>query len=241
MSEVTLSIVRELSKGDEGFKLYAITPYAYEYVRKATVKGVPGLARDFIAQALKSLSLRTLYRAVKAVLRADVLEGVKALVDYEVLRVRSACRGKLPLTSLMIHEVVTDALAAYSLCDVLADALSYIGRRGIPEPGVETRNAPHVVRCLREYLDPLNAVVATPFNKVGYQMAPSREAYEELVRSLPGRIIAMSALAAGYLRPREALSYLRSFRNYLRGAVFGVSRESHAVETFTLARQYLKA
>jgi hypothetical protein len=50
VSETTLSILREIRKTRkyENIELYAIVPYAYEYVRLATkVGGIPGLALMF--------------------------------------------------------------------------------------------------------------------------------------------------------------------------------------------------
>jgi hypothetical protein len=46
-------------------------------------------------------------------------------------------------------------------------------------------------------------------------------------------VIAMSVLAAGYLRIPEAREYVRSLPN-VKGVVVGVSKEEHASKTFKL-------
>ena len=53
VSETTLGILEAMRKKEEckGIELYAIVPYAYEYVRLATkVGGIPGLAKQMTKQ-----------------------------------------------------------------------------------------------------------------------------------------------------------------------------------------------
>jgi hypothetical protein len=76
-------------------------------------------------------------------------------------------------------------------------------------------------------------VIMAPFNKVGFQMNPSREECEEALRECKHDVIAMSTLAAGYLKPAEAYEYLFRLPN-IRSVVVGVSSKKHAEETFRL-------
>ena len=65
-------------------------------------------------------------------------------------------------------------------------------------------------------------------------MNPSRVACEKALAGLPANsVIAMSVLAAGYVNLPEAARYLKTLRN-LAGVVVGVSKETHAKETFHL-------
>jgi len=48
----------------------------------------------------------------------------------------------------------------------------------------------------------------------------------------------MSILAAGYLKPPQAIRYIHSLSN-LKGVVVGVSKEHHARETFKLLKERL--
>lgn len=65
-------------------------------------------------------------------------------------------------------------------------------------------------------------------------MNPSKLGCEKTLAEIPeSNVIAMSILAAGYLRIPEAIEYVHSLPN-LKGIVVGVSRESHARETFRL-------
>jgi hypothetical protein len=68
-------------------------------------------------------------------------------------------------------------------------------------------------------------------------MNPSREECEKaLVDVGAPSIIAMSILAAGYLKPLEAINYIKTLPN-LKGLVVGVSKEHHARETFKLLKE----
>jgi hypothetical protein len=76
--------------------------------------------------------------------------------------------------------------------------------------------------------------IAASFNKVGFQMNPSQKDCENALLSVScAEIIALSILASGYLKPSEAINYLRTLPN-LKGVVAGVSKERHAEETFKL-------
>jgi len=55
VSETTLSILKGLNQTNKKVDLYAIVPYAYEYVRLATkVGGIPGLAKNISKKILFS-------------------------------------------------------------------------------------------------------------------------------------------------------------------------------------------
>jgi hypothetical protein len=70
-------------------------------------------------------------------------------------------------------------------------------------------------------------------------MAPCREECEEALKSLYEPIlIAISVLAAGYLTPSEAIDYVAALPN-VKGVAIGISKESHARETFRLFKQKL--
>jgi hypothetical protein len=112
--------------------------------------------------------------------------------------------------------------------------LRYLSEKGIT-PGFNTRNFPFLVKKFAEWEISLdNIVVETQFNKVGFQMNPSRQICEEALMQSHGPIVlGISVLAAGYLKPPEALDYITSLKN-LRGAVLGVSSTQQASELFSL-------
>jgi len=73
----------------------------------------------------------------------------------------------------------------------------------------------------------------TSFNKVGFQMNPSREECENALSQYQGEIIAMSILAGGFLQVKDAYQYLSKFQK-INNAVIGVSSIEHAKKTFEI-------
>ena len=83
--------------------------------------------------------------------------------------------------------------------------------------------------------------LVSAFNKMGFQMNPSKIVCEAaLDRASGAEVVAMSILASGYLKPPEAADYIRTLPG-LTGVVVGVSKERHALETFSFLRNALNA
>ena len=105
-------------------------------------------------------------------------------------------------------------------------------------PGFETRNFPYLVQKLKDWKMNMSKItIAASFNKVGFQMNPSKVECENALNDCSGaQIIAFSVLAAGYLKLCDAFEYIGTLEN-LNSVVVGVSKESHARETFRLLRE----
>ena len=70
-------------------------------------------------------------------------------------------------------------------------------------------------------------------------MVPSKNECERALNDVYGaEVIAMSILAAGYINPLEAVTYIKQLEK-ISGVVVGVSKERQAIETFSLLRQNL--
>lgn len=100
-------------------------------------------------------------------------------------------------------------------------------------PGFVTYNLPRFIRLFREEaLSLKDVIVMTPFNRLGYQMSPSRDTCERSLSSFhEGQVIAMSIMAGGYLNLDEAIDYVSTLPN-LSGIAVGVSSREHAVDFF---------
>lgn len=239
VSGTTLSILREVrQKGAiERLHLYAIVPYAYDYVRLATqLGGIPGLAKRFGKEVALSGNFEAVFYGLKGVIGNDPSSLMKAYLSYEISRVRSAAGKRADLSSVMLHQVITDMALALDL-DWLFHAYSrYLLKRDIT-PGFNTCNFPSLVTKFKKWdLDFEQVLVATPFNKVGFQMNPSREECERTLSALKTPlVIAISVLAAGYLKLPEAVDYIAGLSN-IEGVAVGLSREEHARQTFKLIK-----
>jgi hypothetical protein len=237
VSDLTLSILRFMQKRRSiKLDLYAMVPYAFEYVRIATQTGTPGLAKRLARQIVMSGGPGAIVIGMKAAIMMNPSDLLSTYLTYEISRVRSSVGRKMNLVSLLLNEVVTDMALALNLDWLFESYVRFLSRRSII-PGFNTRNFPFFVRKFREWsIDTRNILVATPFNKAGFQMNPSKQECEKTLSDLPSPIVlAISILAAGYLQPTVAMDYLANLPN-LKGIVAGVSTEQQARETFTLLR-----
>jgi hypothetical protein len=234
VSETTLSILRGLDP-DKKLDLYAIVPYAYEYVRFATrFGGVPSLAKKFSRQIIFSKNIFSFAPNLIGLIRADPSAFLKTYLIYEISRIKSAIVKNSNLRSVLLHEVITDMALALNLEQVLKAYIKFIKKSNV-NPGFETRNFPYLVEKFTKWGINMNEITITAsFNKVGFQMNPSQIECEDSLRKVSGsEIIAMSPLAAGYLKPSEAVDYVTSLPS-ITHMVVGVSKEKQALETFRL-------
>ncbi len=242
VSEKTLSILRRIREEEKisSLCLYAIVPYAFEYVRLANqVGGIPGLAKKFAKEIVLAGNVRAVAMGLKGILGLDPVSLMKTYLTYEISRIKGAAGKEANLQSVMLHELVTDMALALDLDWFFKSYIDFVLKHGIT-PGFNTGNFAYLMKKFREwdvYLPEIT--VAAPFNKVGFQMCPSKHECEKALKSIPEpTVIAISILAAGYLKPLEAISYIATLPN-IKGVSVGVSKESHAYETFKLLAKKL--
>lgn len=242
VSDHTVSILRTLRENGtiEKVPLYAMMPYAFEYVRVATRTGTPGLVKKFAQQILLSGDVETIFRGLLALPGMNLEGFVKTYLSYEISRIEASTRRQGMLTSVLLNEVIADMGLALDLEWLFRSFIVFLTKRGI-KPGFNTRNFPYFVRKFEEWgLNLDNVFIVTPFNKAGFQMNPSRDECEETLESLASpNVLAISVLAAGYLSPLKAAEYLASFDN-LNGLIVGVSNEQQARETFKVFNDRLR-
>jgi hypothetical protein len=242
VSETTLAILSEIHKKERinSLSLYAIVPYAYEYVRLATkVGGISGLAKKLAKEITVSRNMKTAVLGLRGVMRADPAALLKAYLNYEISRIKSATGKQANLHSVMLHEVVTDMALAINLEWLFKVYVDFTSKQGIM-PGFNTGNFPYFVNKFKEWdMDLSKIVIAAPFNRVGFQMNPSKEECEKTLESIPeSTVIAISILAAGYLNLSEAAEYVATLPN-IGGVAVGISKEKHAYETFRIIKEKL--
>jgi hypothetical protein len=242
VDEKTLSILRTIRETGKisALELHALVPYAYEYVREATRIGISGLAAKIAKQIIISRNLKAAIMGLKGISRMDAVDIMKTYVIYEISRVKSSAGKQANLRSLLLHEMITDMALALGLDWLFRSYSDFVSKLGI-EPGFETRNFAYLVNKFSAWnIDFHKITIATPLNKIGFQMNPSRTECEKALAKLEeSRVIAMSVLASGYLKPIEAIDYIFTLPN-LGGLVVGVSKEYQARETFKLIERKLR-
>jgi hypothetical protein len=128
---------------------------------------------------------------------------------------------------------------ALNLEQLFKDYIAFVEKSDV-RPGFETRNFAFLVKKFSEWnIDFSKITIAASFNKIGFQMDPSKNECERALDNVHGaEVIAISILAAGYLSPSEAVTYINQL-NGISGVVVGVSKERQAIETFRLLGQNL--
>jgi hypothetical protein len=242
VSEKTLSILNILRKNGtaESLRLYAIVPYAYEYVRLAIkAGGVIGLAKKIVKEMAFSKNFGTMAGCLKGIVKADLKSLVKMYLAYEISRIKGSAGDHTNLESVLLHQLVTDMCLGLNMDWLFRSYVDFMLEIGV-KPGFNTGNFACLVEKFREWKINLEEIlIVAPFNKIGFQMNPSKEECEKLLVSLPKpNVLAVSVLAAGYLKPAEAIGYIAGLPN-IKGVAVGVSKEIHARETFGLIREKL--
>lgn len=243
VDEMTLSILNILQRNNVSgnTELYAIVPYAYEYVRHATRSGgVSSLAKDFAKQMILSANIKAFAINTIGLIRLDPMSFLKTYLIYEITRIKLAVKGQAHLRSVLLHEIITDMALGFNLDWLFKSYIRFMLKSGI-QPGFETRNFAYFVKKFSKWgIDFDKITIATPFNKIGFQMTPSRVECEKALESVSeSEVIAMSILAAGYLKLPQAIEYITSLSN-LNGVAVGISKENHATQTFRLLREKLE-
>ncbi|MCJ7635397.1 hypothetical protein MUP77_23785 [Candidatus Bathyarchaeota archaeon] len=240
-SETTLSIIAQLANGkkDKAIGLYAIVPYAYEYARFSTTSGgISGLVKRFLKQVGLSGKVKAVAGGAFGLLQMDPAAILRTYLTYEVSRIKSVM-GTMDLNSVFLHEMVTDMGLALNISWLFDEYIDFMIKIGV-KPGFETRNFAYLVDKFKSWgMDFKKVTIAAPFNKLGFQMNPSRSECERALKQIPEtEVTAMSILAGGYISPAEAIEYISCLPN-LQNVVVGVSRKDQAVETFRLLARAL--
>ena len=218
----------------DGLGLYPVLPYAFEYVQKATQRGgISGLVKKLGWDVVKSGNLGSLVYGVLTPITASPVSLMKAYLGYELSRLDSHVSKKVRLESVLLHQVVTDMALALNMDWLFKEYVAFLSKRKIT-PGFNTGNFVYLIKKFNEWkIDLRKILILAPFNKVGFQMIPSMEACEDSLHALQvPSVIAISVLAAGFVKPKDAAEYIAGLPN-IKGVAIGVSKQSHAQDTFS--------
>ena len=82
-----------------------------------------------------------------------------------------------------------------------------------------------------------NPIICSSINKIGFRMSGTIEEYEDYLKSdRKFRPMAMQCLAAGALKPEEAMEYVTRFPK-IESVLFGASSRAHIQQTKDLIEQ----
>lgn len=224
----TISSDPVLSKN---INMYPLIPYAQGYVRKANEMGMIGMVKDVLEPASTSTKLKILLKGGMNVLNQDFFNIVSTFIDVEMLPFKG-----FNVKAIFLHNVLTDLALSMNSQKVFEFYIDYIKDNYNTVPAFGTMNFVRLVESFDEW-GIEKPLVMSSFNKAGFQMNPSREECERCLSEYDVDVLAMSTLASGYLKPKEAYEYLFSLPN-IKSVVAGVSSKGHAEETFGIIKKH---
>jgi hypothetical protein len=215
---------------------YILIPYAHSYIRKANVIGTIGLAKAIIRDIVLKHPADSITSAVTLNFSkvASLFIGMEANLYLKVL-------PRERVKALLLHEVLTELIVAYSLVELLEELKGYVERKLEVGFGLETRNIGQLRRFLEENGIRVDYIM-TPMNPLGYQMTPSKEEAEEAIQELGDqgvKIIAVNILASGAVSLEETCRYLEGYRDKVYAVAYGTVKPYRARENAIKFRQCL--
>jgi len=213
-------------------RLYPSMPYAHKYANAVNEKGMIGALNDFVFTGRSvGQALHTVVRGGLTVIKRDMIEVMKILVDAEMRMFKG-----LNVRAVFLQNIVTDLVLGLGAKSVFREFADHIRATYGVDAGFNTMNMPALVDFLVACgID--NPIVCSSINKAGYLMHPGIAEYESALATKPFRPMAMSILASGAVPPKEAVEYVASQKN-IRSIVFGASSKAHIQETKDLIEHY---
>jgi len=213
-------------------RMYPSIPYAYKYADAVGEKGIFGALKETILSNNTVGGIAEMLRkGGQSFFERDMLKVMELLIDLEM----NIFKG-LNIKVIFLQNIVTDLLLGFQVKEVFTAFVSYIKDKYGVEPGFITVNLPKLVEFLFE-CGIYNPIICSSINIIGQSMNPDKISYEKVISEKKFRPVAMSILASGAVKPKEAVEYICSQLN-IRSIVFGASSRQHIVETKELIDNY---
>ena len=212
----------------KNFKIFPCMPYAHKYANAITDLGILGAVKQYLPGNIFS----TFTKGGVAFIRKDFIGMMELFIDAEMKMFRG-----INTPVIFIQNVLVDLILGLKMFEVFKEYDSYIRKKYNAEPGYITMNLPALLDCLNS-IGIENPIICSSINKIGFRMSGGKEVYEKYLTEKTFRPIAMQVLAAGALRPNEAIEYLGKFPK-IESVLFGASSKSHIQETKELIERFL--
>lgn len=220
-------ILRSRPDRYQDFKIYPCMPYAHKYANAVTELGILGTVKQYVPGNF----FGTFAKGGLAVLNKDFSKMMQILIDAEMKMFRD-----IQTPVIFLQNVLVDLILGLKMYGVFQEFDTYIRQRYGVEPGYITMNMPALLDAL-EATGIRNPIICSSINKIGFRMSGGMEIYETYLREREFRPIAMQVLAAGALKPKEAIEYLGRFPR-IESVLFGASSANHIRETKMLIEAY---
>lgn len=210
------------------FKIFPGMPYAHKYANAVTELGIIGTIKQYVPGNI----FGTFAKGGMAYLSKDFLKLMEIFIDAEMKMFKG-----ISTPVIFIQNVIVDMILGLKAYDAFRAFDDYIRKKYNAEPGYITMNMPALLDALNS-IGIENPIICSSINKIGFRMSGGKEIYEKYLREKEFRPIAMQVLAAGALRPKEAIEYLGNFPR-IESVLFGASSKGHIRETKELIEKYL--
>jgi len=220
--------IRANSDKYKGFKMYPCLPYAHKYANAVTELGIVGTIKQYVPGNIFS----TFAKGGIAYLSKDFIGLMEIFIDAELKMFKG-----IDTPVIFIQNVLVDMILGLKMYDVFKEYDLYIRKKYKAEPGYITMNLPALLDALNS-VGIENPIICSSINKIGFRMSGGKDIYEKYLTEKKFRPIAMQVLAAGALRPKEAIEYLGKFPK-IESVLFGASSKSHILETKELIEKFL--
>ena len=222
-------LIRQNPSKYSDFKIYPCMPYAHKYANAVTELGIMGTIKQYVPGNL----FGTFAKGGLAFLNKDISKLMELLIDAEMKMFKG-----INTPVIFIQNVLVDMVLGLKMYDVFVDYDKYIRKKYNAEPGYITMNMPALVDALHS-VGIENPIICSSINKIGFRMSGGKELYEKYLKEKKFRPIAMQVLAAGALRPNEAIEYIGTLPN-IESVLFGASSKGNIQETKNLIEEYVK-
>lgn len=204
------------------FNIFPCMPYAHKYANAVTDLGILGAVKAYMPGNILSVAAK----GGMAFIQKDYIAMMELLVDAEMKMFKG-----INTPVVFLQNVVVDLILGLGMYDFFSAFAKHIKKKYNAEPGFITMNMCKMVDVCEE-IGIENPIICTSINKIGFRVSGSIEAYEKYLTdpNKKFRPIAMQVLAAGALKPQEAIEYVNQFPK-IESVLFGASSKGHIKQT----------
>jgi hypothetical protein len=156
---------------------------------------------------------------------ANPVPIMQLLVDSEMKLLKG-----MNVQGIFLLNIVTDLLLGLGMHNMLYEFAKYAKEKYNVKAGFFTMNHVKLHNVLVNELEMQDPIIVSNINKIGFRMNPSKQEVESALSSEDSYNIAMSFLASGAIKPKEASDYINSIKG-VKSVLFGASTPNHILET----------
>jgi len=212
--------------------LYPSMPYAHKYANIVAEKGIFGAINEvLVSDSNAGELLGMIGKGSKILFDKDIIKTMQLLVDVEMKIFRN-----LTVKVVFLQNIVTDLLLGFGIKEIFVEYVRYLENKYHVQAGFNTMNMVKMVDFLGE-CGIENPIVCFSINKAGYLVNPDISSYEKTIKEKHFQPVAMSVLASGAVKPKDAIAYVCRDLG-IKSVVFGASSARNIIETKSLIESY---